>query len=50
MFVGKAKSLPWSGASERFSIKVGYPALPSNIRLGWKFMAGTTSLAYWTYL
>jgi hypothetical protein len=34
MFVGKARSLSWSGASERCLIRTGALALPTIIRLG----------------
>jgi hypothetical protein len=40
MFEGKARSLTYSGAPERL-------ALPANIRLGWKGLQGTNTLAYY---
>jgi hypothetical protein len=50
MFVGKARSLPYprvehlKGASLRLA-----PALPSNIRLGWKGLPWTNALAYYEH-
>ncbi len=43
MFVGEARSLPWSGAPQRCFTWVG---LPANIRLGWKGLPGTKTKAY----
>ncbi len=43
MFVGKARSLPYSGAPERCFIHV----FSGIIRLGWKGLPGTNALAYY---
>ncbi len=45
MFVGEARSLPYNGAPESFIVQA--PALPANIRLGWKILPGTNTLAYY---
>jgi hypothetical protein len=45
LFVGKARSLSQSGASEGSSIGQA-PFLPTNIRLSWKGLPGTNTLAY----
>jgi len=42
-FVGKAKSIPWKGAS------LGYYLL-ANIRLGWKGLPGINTLAFYNNL
>jgi len=44
MFVGKARRLPQSGAPERRFTQLG-SGLPVNIRLGWKGLPGTNTLA-----
>ncbi len=41
MFVGKVRSLPKSEGEA--------PALPTNIRLGWKGLQGTKVLAYYKH-
>jgi len=46
VFAGKARSLPYSGAPERFFTWVG-PALLAKIRLGWKGLSGTNSVDYY---
>jgi hypothetical protein len=46
MFVSKARSLPLNGAPERYITGVS-KALPTNIRLGWKGMPRTNTLAYY---
>ncbi len=46
MFVGKARGLHYSGASEMRFTWVGSD-LPANIRLGWTGLTGTNSLAYY---
>ncbi len=43
MFVGKARSLPYSGAPERCFIQV----FSGIIRLGWEGLPGTNDLAYY---
>jgi len=43
MFVGKSKSLPYTGALERCFTRVG-SGLTANIRLGWKGFHGTNTL------
>ncbi len=43
--MGKARSLPYSGAPERKA-----SALPAIIRLGWKGLLGTNTLAYYKNL
>jgi hypothetical protein len=45
-FVGEARSLPYSGAPEKRFTQVAL-ALPANIRLGWKGLPGTNTLAYY---
>jgi hypothetical protein len=46
MFVGKARSLPQSGALKGASLTLlPYP----HIRLGWKGLPGTNTVAYWAY-
>jgi hypothetical protein len=42
MFVGEARSLPYSGAPER-CLTWEAPALPANIRLGGKGLLGTNT-------
>jgi hypothetical protein len=50
MFVGEARSLPKSGASER-ALHSGRPRpYIANIRLGWKGLPGTNTLAYYENL
>ncbi len=46
LFVGKARSLPQSGASERFFDRVG-SSFTKNIRLFWKGLPVTNTLAYY---
>ncbi len=46
MFLGEARSLPESGTPERSLTQVGM-ALPTNIRLVWKGVPGTNTLAYY---
>ncbi len=43
-FVGKSRSLSYSWAPERCFTQIG---LPANIRLGWKGLQGTNTLAYY---
>ncbi len=45
MFVGKVMSLPLSGAPES-ALLMWAPALPANIRLGWKSLPEANTLAY----
>jgi hypothetical protein len=47
MFMGKARSLPESGASERCLTWGGFGLFPTNIRLGWKGLLRTNTLAYY---
>jgi hypothetical protein len=46
MFVGKARSPLLSGAPIRCYVGLA-PALPANIRLGWKASSETNALAYY---
>ncbi len=43
IFVGEARSLPYSAAPKIFIVQA--PALPANIRLGWKILPGANTLA-----
>ncbi len=45
MFVGEARNLPYSGALGRCLTQA--PSLTANIRLGWKGLPGTNTLAYY---
>jgi hypothetical protein len=51
IFVGKPSSLPWSKIFEYLNdISLGQaPALPPNIRLGWKGLTETNTLAYFEH-
>ncbi len=45
MSLGKDRSVPECGAPERY-----FTRLLTNIRLGWKGLPGTNTIAYYKYL
>jgi len=44
MFAGKTRSLPLKDAPIRLAL-----AFHANMRLGWKYLPGTNTLAYWEH-